>query len=137
MLALTCLLTFSSDFRLLITHDLLKMDNRKILSVITVENDNNDFKVLKIRRGKNLFIEIYSDNKREFFDLGLTTNGTVFLGGKSTELASVDLDNDGLREIIVPTLNDKFKSELYIIKYNLKAQTHSMSNSVPYLNLNP
>ena len=135
MIALTCVLAFSGDFRLFITNDLLNTNKRKVLSVITVKNANDDFKILKIRKGKKLFIEVYSDNKKELFDLGVANNGTVFLSGKSTELASVDVDNDGLREIIVPTLNSEFKSELYILKYNLKAKRYSMSNSVPYLNL--
>ena len=136
MVLLTVTLVGSTDLRDFITKNLLKSDQRKVLSVITINSQANDFKIFKIKKGKKLIIEVYSKNKKELFDLGIANNGTVFLGGKSTQLASVDLDNDGLEEIIVPTLNSKFKSELYILKYNIEAKRFSMSNSVPYLNLN-
>lgn len=136
MVALTCALALSTDLRTYITDDLLHRNQRKILSVISTTNSNTAFKILKIKKGKNLYVEVYSDDKKEQFDLGATNNGTVFLNGKSTEMASVDIDNDGLREIIIPTLNSRSKSELYILKYNSKTQRFLMSNSVPYLNLN-
>ena len=136
ILASTLLLTISNELRGFIVNDLLDGDKRKVLSVITVKNDKTEFKFIKIRKGKNIFIEIYSDKRNEIFDLGRATNGTLFLSGKSTELASVDLDDDGLIEVIVPALNSQFKSELYILNYNVKTKRHSMSNSVPYLNLN-
>lgn len=135
ILVLTFTLCLSSELRDLVTKDLLNGDKRKILSVISITNDKKDFKVLKIQKGRHLFIEIYSDSKKEIFDLGTSNNGTVFLGDKSTELASVDIDNDGLQEIIVPTLNSRSKSALYILKYNSVAERYSMSDSVPYLNL--
>ena len=78
---------------------------------------------LKIRSAEGLSLEIYSDtgeglNLLAKIILQEKRDGYFSLKGNATNLALVDVDKDGLMEIVAPTYDDQMIPRLNIFKYN-------------------
>ena len=125
----------SSSFRDFLGEHLLNQNQRTVLSVLDYKNGKKTYKVVKVQRSQALFIEIYESKTKiqTSFGLGKNLNGSIFLNGRATELASFDLDKDGQKEIIVPTLSKNSKSLIFIIKYRPQTDTFSLESPIAYI----
>lgn len=100
-------------------------DERAILSKVSGNLGPQGPKVtaLKIRSETGLSLEIY-DNTPDGLVLLAKINlqekrdGYFSLKGNATNLALVDVDKDGLMEIVAPTYDDQMIPRLNIFKYN-------------------
>ena len=135
MLLASLTIAASSSFRDFLGEHLLNQNQRTVLSVLEYKNKGKIYKVVKVQKSRSLFIEIYESNTnlQASFGLGKNLNGSIFLKGKATELASFDLDKDGQKEIIVPTLSKNSKSLIFIIKYRPSTNTFSLESPISYI----
>lgn len=79
---------------------------------------------LKIRSKEGLSLEVYSNTAEEGLVLIAKINlyekrdGYFSLKGNATNLALVDVDKDGLMELVAPTYDDQMIPRLNVFKYN-------------------
>ncbi|MNJ93506.1 hypothetical protein D3C87_111880 [compost metagenome] len=106
--------------------DFFTMENRTILAKVSGNLGPLGPKVtaLKFRSSEGLALEIYSDSDADGLvliakiNLGEKRDGYVSVQGNATNLALVDVDYDGLMEIVAPTYDDQMVPRLNIFKYN-------------------
>lgn len=125
----------SKDVRDYLGDNIFNQSKRSVLSVLDYKIQNYSFKIIKVKKAQALYVEVYDENtkKQSTFGLGKNLNGAIFLNGKTTELASYDLDNDGQKEVIVPTLSKNNKSLIFILKFNEASNSFSLESPISYI----
>ncbi|NQZ01607.1 MAG: hypothetical protein HRT45_13170 [Bdellovibrionales bacterium] len=101
--------------------------NRKVLSIVTgnLLNDGQIVKAVKYKTVTGVVIEILGSGQngaRSLIDT-ITIPGEHdgffnFRGGNATQLAVIDVDDDGSFELMAPTFDDQLVAHLNIYKYN-------------------
>ena len=100
--------------------------DRKIIAKVDGHLLNTDkaFTVLKIKEGSKLTVELYSPdeegnltllNRTPLYD---SRDGYLHVRDSATNLAIMDVDKDGVNEVIAPTYDDQMVPRLNIFKYN-------------------
>gem|GEM_PF-6734911 len=114
---------------------LLNSHKREVLSVLNYRTVKKTYKILKIKKKNSIFIEIYDQKSQvhQFFTLGKYSDGSIFLDGKNTSLASYDLDKSGTKEVVIPTLSKDRKSLVFILKYNPQSERFKLDSPVNYM----
>ena len=91
-------------------------------------------KILKIKSGSKLYIEIYYQNKNknfqfsERFDLDEAKNDShIDFKGITSNLILSDLNHDNITEILVPMIDHKFKPKLKVYEYD-----HTLKHFKPF-----
>ena len=136
MIVLSLALATSKNLREYIRSSIFQQNKRAVLSVLNYETQSNKYKIVKVKKSQTLFVEIYDKHtkKQASFSLGKNLlNGAIFLNGRATELASYDLDSDGQKEVIVPTLSKNNKNLIFILKFHLKTNTFSLESPISYI----
>jgi hypothetical protein len=101
--------------------------NRKVLSIVTgnLLNDGQIVKAVKYKTVTGIVIEILGSGDsgaRSLIDK-ITIPGEHdgyfnFQSGNATQLAVIDVDDDGTFELMAPTFDDQLVAHLNIFKYN-------------------
>lgn len=125
----------SSSFRAFLADNIFLMNKRTVLSVLKYQYNSDSYKIVKVKIYNTIFVEVYDKDSKNIssFNLGKNLNGAMFLNGKSTELASYDLDHDGLKEVVIPTLSKNNKNLIFILKYNTQSKVFSLESPISYL----
>lgn len=104
-------------------------EERVVLASIegAITKVNTAQKVLKIKDHNNLIIEIYDENQSPSLlvtqaILTQKVDGYMSLNNQMTKLSILDLDNDGLSEIIVPHFDANNQARVIIFKFNPNTQ---------------
>ena len=128
-------LATSKDLRSSLSERVFKRNKRTLLSVLNYTSQGNSFKIIKVQKARTMYVEVYNEDTKNqsSFNLGKNLNGALFLNGKTTELASYDLDNDGQKEVIVPTLSKNNKNLIFILKFNTSSGTFSLESPISYI----
>lgn len=100
--------------------------NRKIIAKVDglLLNSNKNFTVFKIKEGNQLSIELYAPDEEGNLTLLNKTplyesrDGYLDVKNTATNLAIMDVDKDGINEILAPTYDDQMVPRLNIFKYN-------------------
>jgi hypothetical protein len=135
ILALSFSLALSESFRSYLSVELLSLDKRKVLSVLEYNSKAGRFKIVKVQKGQALSIEVYDEKNvsQADFGLGKNLNGAIFLNGKTTELAAYDLNKDGQKEVIIPTLSKNRKSLIFILKFDPSLNIFTLDSPISYI----
>ena len=135
IIALSFCIAISSSFRDYLADNIFLLNKRTVLSVLEYKHNSEEYKIIKIKIYNTLFVEVYDKNSKNIssFNLGKNLNGAIFLNGKTTELASYDLDNDKLQEVIIPTLSKNNKNLIFILKYDADSKLFSLESPISYL----
>lgn len=105
-------------------HNTLYPPQRVVLA--TLETDLNveglKYKVLKIKTGKEIWIEIYDLNKKDAqvisFKVNAKADGQMFVNNKTSPLFASDLNGDEVMEIVAPTFGLEFQPQIHAFKLN-------------------
>lgn len=132
---LSLAIAISGDFRSYLSNNILGHDKRKVLSVLNYKIKTDRYKIIKVRKNNSIYVEVYDNENtnKASFGLGKNLNGAIFLNGKTTELASYDLDKDGLKEVVIPTLSKNNKSLIFILKYNKNTKAFTLESPIAYI----
>lgn len=105
---------------------LFDLDQRKVLSTATgnIVLDKLTAKVVKVRTGDGIFIEVYA--QKEDGNLSLISklqipdvhDGYFSINGESSNLIINDIDGDNIAEIIAPSFDKDLIAHLNIYKYD-------------------
>jgi len=96
-------------------------DDRELLASVTgTIGDRSDLKILKIRTRLGVVIEVHSKAEADDHTYVLLDkvvipdrhDGYFIVSGQTTQLALVDVDNDGRLDIVAPTFDDKLVAHL-------------------------
>lgn len=116
--------------------ELFSSQNRTILAKVNGNIGPLGPKVtaLKIRSGDDLSLEIYDDTQDGLaliskINLSEKRDGYITVQGNATNLALIDVDHDGLLEIVAPTYDDQMVPRLNIFKYNPATKTFDRVNA--------
>lgn len=100
--------------------------SRKILSTATGDllGDGKKIKVVKVKNGQDLFLEIYGIENDGIYplmgriQLPYSRDGYFQFRGEVTNLALDDVDGNNTLEILAPTFDDNLTAHLNIYTYN-------------------
>ena len=119
-------------------------DDRKIVATLKddLKGSGEMILVFKIKEAGSLFLEFYSQNIEDSsgskssamellqrLEIPNAMDGFVSFMGETTNLAVANLDGDPLLELIVPSYNFEFASNLDVIKYNAALQKFEVLSS--------
>jgi hypothetical protein len=102
-------------------------EERLILSSVIgkiLKNDHQPFKVLKVKKGNQIFLEIYSllrDGRSPIIGKLLledVKDGFFNFSGEATNLVLKDVDGDENMEILAPTFDGNLAAKLNVFKFN-------------------
>ncbi len=106
-------------------------DSREILGRVDGDlNGQGDLvSVIKVKTRLDLIVEVYSQQPqpnvpglRARIVLPERKDGYFQFQGRPTNLAMMDLDGDGIQEILVPTFDDNLIPRLHVYRYDPQAQ---------------
>ena len=109
-----------------------RIQTRQILAKIFAEFSNKAYVILKIKTESGIDIEFFekdaANNQRLKQKFSLTDDSEAFLmiNTHSVNLGLNDIDNDGVLDIIAPTVDHNGNSRLNIFKFN-----HDLNQFVP------
>lgn len=107
-------------------------EERTILATIPFSNGDEFYKIVKIKSGTTVSIEIYKLTASAdyalmaLFEIPDARDVYYDINSAPTNLFLAHLDSDGTQEIVVPTMGRNLESKLNIIKFN--AQTKSFAH---------
>ncbi|MCB0340774.1 MAG: hypothetical protein H6626_11195 [Pseudobdellovibrionaceae bacterium] len=101
-------------------------NTRKILATVTGDlfNDGSSVKVIKIRTANGLLLEVYGSSDTGARPLLGRINwpdpkdGYIYIEDRATNLALVDLNDDGVREIVAPSFDQKLTGHLNAYRFD-------------------
>ncbi len=123
---LALLLAFNSNIKKQV-YSYFNHKPRKILTTLTANliNNGEEYKILKVEDGPQLFIEVYLYNSKarrlmkiDKKQLKHRRDGFYKFEKEATNLFTADLNNDGILEIIAPTYTQELKPFLNILFLN-------------------
>lgn len=129
MIVSAVLLTPSSRINLA---TIVNPDGRHVLATLPFNSDNSEYKIVKLRKGSNITVEIYkmkhgslNSELQTVFDI--PDSKDVFYDFKSSlsNLFEANIDEDPATEIIVPVMDNNLVSRLNVIKYEPKSKQFS------------
>jgi len=97
-------------------------EERQVLASLKTDLnlEGSQYKVLKIKSGKKIWIEIYNLNTPEkhaiAFGVDAKANGQMMVDKKASALFASDLDGDNIMEIVSPTFNKDFQPQINAYK---------------------
>jgi hypothetical protein len=109
--------------------DHITPDSRTLVAKIdgNISADGPGIIVLKIKTRDQYFLEIYKSNQNlelmQRIALEEPLDGSFYFQGRYTNLALVDMDNDGKFEIVSPMFDKNSVPRLLIFKYNPTLQS--------------
>ena len=89
-----------------------------------LSSDGTQWTVLKIQKGGQISLEIYKSNEDGHLTLATSLrledrkDGHFLFQGNALNLALIDVDKDGINEIVAPTYSDQMVPRLNIFRYN-------------------
>lgn len=109
---------------------LFNKTDRTVLAKVTsfYGHDQNQVLILKVQDATNMMIEIYQvkdthqSELKQKFDLNDDTDAYVTIDKSSTNLALVDVDKDGVLDIVAPTVDRNGNLRLNSFRYNNELQ---------------
>ncbi len=131
-LFILCLLisaTLLSPYSRLNMATLLQPPAREVVATLSFEAASQNFKIIKIKKGSGLAVEIYktkpgslSADLQAVFEI--PDSKDVFYDFKSSlsNLFEANIDEDPATEIIVPVMDNNLVSRLSVIKYEPQSQ---------------
>jgi hypothetical protein len=111
---------------------LVNPDGRHVLATLPFTANNNEYKIIKLRKGSSIAVEIYktkpgtlNSELQAVFDI--PDSKDVFYDFKSSlsNLFEANIDEDPATEIIVPVMDNNLVARLNVIKYEPKSQQFS------------
>jgi hypothetical protein len=101
---------------------LFPAEQRSVLAALPVKFGQDSYKVVKLRQGSHILIEIYRQNGARdelYAHFELQNKKDIFYDFKTsvTNMFIANIDEDQTNEILVPLLNKNLDSEISIIKY--------------------
>ena len=125
---------FNKNYQSKLTN-FLYPSQRQVLSTLktNLNFQNKSFKIVKIQKGKDLWIEIYDLKQNEdlmtSFKLASRLDGQMYVNQKTSNLFATDLDEDGVLEVVSPAFSIELQPHVHAFKYNLN--DHSFSQMSP------
>lgn len=106
-------------------------NQRLVLAALPVHFDNADYKVVKVRQGNTILVEIYLQNKDSselYSKFEFENKKDVFYDFKSsvTNLFVANLDQELGDEILVPLLDQNLESLIKVIRYSTEQKKFSI-----------
>ncbi len=101
----------------------LSKNQRLVLAALPIHLDNADFKIVKIRQGPHILIEIYLQ-KKESSELHsrfeFENKKDVYYDFKSsvTNMFIANIDQNASEEILIPLLDQNLESQIKVIRYS-------------------
>ncbi len=101
---------------------LFPVDQRSVLAALPVKFGQDAYKIVKLRQGPHILIEIYRQNGTHdelYAQFELQNKKDIYYDFKTsvTNMFIANIDEDQANEILVPLLNKNLDSEISIIKY--------------------
>lgn len=101
---------------------LFSADQRSVLATLPVKFGQDSYKIVKLRQGPHILIEIYRQNGAHdelYAQFELQNKKDIYYDFKTsvTNMFIANIDEDQTNEILVPLLNKNLDSEISIIKY--------------------
>lgn len=117
------LLVLSQHFRE--TVFMFSKNQRLVLAALPIHLDDADFKIVKIRQGPHIFIEIYlqkKDSSELHSRFEFENKKDVYYDFKSsvTNMFIANVDHDSGEEILVPLLDQNLESQIKVIRYSVE-----------------
>jgi hypothetical protein len=118
----TAILSTRSQFRELVSSN--QKQSREILAKIFTEFSGQSYVILKIKTETGIDIEIFlkdennSQKLKQKFSLKEDTEAFLMVNNNSLNLGLNDVDQDGVLDIIAPTVDRNGNSRLNIFKFN-------------------
>lgn len=110
-----------------LTQGLLLNSERKILSQLTLEDENHSYKILKVKELKGLSVEVYRYNSEDgSFNLvdsdTLTDTKDAFyvFNNQKLNLFLKDINDDQFPEIVLPTFDKNMTARLTIYSFDIE-----------------
>jgi hypothetical protein len=107
---------------------------RSILAKIFTSYDDVNYVIFKIRTDEGIEVEVYEKDQATFFQklkqkFSFPDDKDAFLmvDGNSISLALSDVDQNGIMDIVVPTVDQYGLSRLNVFKYNSELKQFSQS----------
>lgn len=106
-------------------------DQRSVLAALAVKFGADSYKVVKLKQGPHILIEIYrqSGSQSELYaQFELQNKKDIYYDFKTsvTNMFIANIDEDQTHEILVPLLNKNLDSEISIIKYAVSDKKFSI-----------
>ena len=107
---------------------IFQSSSRIILAKVTAvyDTDGSQFLILKVKDSTGLQIEVYQVNPlastqifKQKFDLPLDADAYVTIDKNSSNLALSDVDQDGLMDILAPSVDRNGNLRLNTFRYNI------------------
>ena len=109
--------------------------NREVLSQIVFSPDQlSKYQIIKVKIDNKIIVEIYkilNEYNFEFvsrIDTGSKYEGYFLLGGNATNLAYINIDDEPMKEIIVPGFDNNLTANLNVIKFDSDNKTFTLIN---------
>jgi hypothetical protein len=101
---------------------LFPSQQRSVLAAIPVKYGADSYKIIKLKQGPHILIEIYRQHGLEselYAQFELQNRKDIYYDFKTsvTNMFIANIDEDQTNEILVPLLNQNLDSEISIIKY--------------------
>jgi len=100
-------------------------EERKILSKVFTEYDHKSYVILKIKINNAVELEIYEKNNpdnsqllKQKFILNDDSEAFLMVNSSALNLALIDVNKDGLLDIVCPTVDKNGNSRLNVFQYN-------------------
>jgi hypothetical protein len=127
-------LSSSQTVRNYFSSSLSSTAQRSILAKIFTSYDDVNYVIFKIRTDEGIDIEIYEKDPTTFFQklkqkFSFPDDKDAFLmvDGNSISLALSDVDQNGMMDIVMPTVDQYGLSRLNVFKYNSELKQFSQS----------
>lgn len=107
----------------------LNPDARTVLATLPMQTPQGRFKIVKLRKGEHISIEIYKLNEASvtgdlYATFEIPDSKDVFYDFKSTisNLFEANIDDDPTTEIIIPVMDHNLVARLNVIKFDPQSQ---------------
>jgi len=102
-----------------------RTEERKILSKVFTEYGHKSFVILKIKINNAVELEIYekippqnNQQLKQKFTLNDDSEAYLMVNSNALNLTLIDIDKDGLLDIVCPTVDKNGNSRLNVFQYN-------------------
>lgn len=101
--------------------------------------DGAKYKVVKVRSGKEIWVDIYDLNQENSaatsFKINAKADGQMFVNSKTSPLFASDIDGDGVQEIIAPAFSLEFRPQIHAFEFDSRTKSFSKVSSEKLLKL--
>lgn len=116
--SLSFLITFPETRNAILA--LKDLEKRSVLGAIDYSSGQQKYRIVKLRVGSDLVLEIYDENQTliQKFSLPHSRDAHFNTAIKLSNLFTANLDDDAIDEIVAPLIDDNLVSHFSILKYD-------------------